>query len=40
MPDQPHQTVECLLDPPAAGGFDPTRWADLPDPFPTWRRAA
>ncbi|WP_342235105.1 zinc metallochaperone GTPase ZigA [Inquilinus sp. OTU3971] len=28
----------CLLDPPA--GFDPAGWADLPDPFPAWRRAA
>ncbi len=30
----------CLLDPSAAAGFDPTGWADLPDPFPAWRRAA
>lgn len=30
----------CLLDPAAAAGFDPAAWADLPDPFPAWRRAA
>lgn len=30
----------CLLDPLEAGGFDPAGWADLPDPFPAWRRAA
>ena len=30
----------CLVSDSGAGDFDPSRWRDLPDPFPSWQRGA
>lgn len=30
----------CLLKVPADGAVDPSAWAELPDPFPSWERKA